>query len=95
MSKELTATDRAPATAAELSDQTIREWSKQVLRKWAEAISADARGWEKVGAAPPENVIDCIFSQLQVTLLGYAKDMTEADAKTEQLDQMLRVRRNP
>jgi hypothetical protein len=90
--QSLTASDRAPATEADLTDQTIRDWTKEVLTKYVQHFVGE-KGWEERGATSPAHVVDCIFSQLQVTLLGYAADMTEAQSKTEQIDRMLRVRK--
>lgn len=77
---------------ADLTDETIRDWSKKVLYGWASYLGGEGR-WDDIGATPPDGVIDCIFSQIQVTLLGYADKPGEANAKTEQLDRMLRVRK--
>ena len=71
---------------------TIREWSKELLHDWAAHLGGDGK-WDEIGAAHPDQVIDIIFSQIQVTLLGYAADMKEAQSKTEAIDRMLQVRK--
>jgi hypothetical protein len=87
-----TAEQRLPATEADLTDQTIRDWGKKILYDWASHLGGEGR-WDEIGAAPPDAIIDCIFSQIQVTLLGYASEPGEAQAKTEQIDRVLRVRK--
>jgi hypothetical protein len=81
-----------PAKPEDLTEETIRDWGKRILHDWA-AHQVGEGGWDKLGACAPEHLIDCIFSQIQVTLLGYARIMEEADAKRKQVDQMLRVRK--
>jgi hypothetical protein len=76
-----------------VTDETIRDWSKKVLHDWAAHLVGEG-GWDERGAAHPDGIIDCIFSQIQVTLLGYADDMQEAEAKREAIDRMLRIRGN-
>jgi hypothetical protein len=72
--------------------KTIREWSKELLVDYVKHFVGE-NGWEERGAAHPDQIIDIIFSQIQVTLLGYASDIKEADAKQEAIDRMLMVRK--
>lgn len=75
-----------------LSDETIREWSKKMLLGYVQYFIGE-KGWEKLGASHPDQLIDIIFSQIQVALLGYAEDIPEADVKREAIDRMLRIRK--
>jgi hypothetical protein len=72
---------------------TIREWSKELLVDYVKHFVGED-GWDKIGASHPDQIIDIIFSQIQVTLLGYAKDVQEADAKREAIDRMLQIRKD-
>ena len=90
--RELTSADRAPATEADLTDQTIRDWSKKMLTDYVQHFVGE-KGWQERGAAPPDSLIDCIFAQIQVTLLGYGNQIDEVQTKEAQIDRMLRVRK--
>jgi hypothetical protein len=71
--------------------RTIRDWSKEVLTKYVEHHLGE-KGWEKFGSSPPDAIVDAIFAQIQVTLLGYAADTKEANAKHEAIDRMLIIK---
>jgi len=86
--RELTVAEQAPATEVDLTEETIRDWGKKLLHQWA-VYQVGEGGWDKVGAAHPDQIIDCIFVMIQVTLLGYGNGET----KRAEIDRMLRVRR--
>lgn len=101
MSRELTPADLAPALPENLTEETIRDWGKKLIRHWGiYVVDNNLRGkfeigdnrWSRVGASDPDQIIDAIFSMIQVTLLGYASNPAEAESKQKQIDAMLRIR---
>ena len=72
--------------------ETIREWGKELLVDYVKHFVGE-NGWEEHGAAHPDQIIDILFSQIQVTLLGYSKDTQESEAKREAIDRLLRIRK--
>lgn len=71
--------------------KTVREWSKEVFTDYVEHFVGE-KGWEKLGASSPENVVDCMFAMIQVAILGYAKNEQEIKSKEEAIDRLLIIR---
>jgi hypothetical protein len=71
---------------------TVREWSKELLTDYVQHFVGE-RGWEKFGATSPEHVVDIIFAQIQVSLLGYANGVQEIKSKEEAIDRLLVIKK--
>lgn len=71
--------------------KTVREWCKLIFTDYVQHFVGE-KGWEATGACAPEHVVDCMFAQIQVALLGYAKDANEVKSKEEAIDRLLVIR---